>query len=559
MKTLIPRLSALVLALGLLALPLHGQARLELKQLLSQYQQARAGLSIEPVKCGFPAIAALQAARQSDGEWQALWKTASARPTLPQSYVTADGKFRLHYTTSGPNAVSPTSTNPDGVPDFVYEAGLAAQQAHRLLVEELGMQPPPSDNGQDGAEYDFYLLELGNLYGDTNPEFSGASGPSFIRLDNDYGPGFYSRGLDGLRVTVAHEYFHAVQLSYVFRGEDIFFFEMSSTWFEEVAHPEVNDYFQYLRFWFRNPQVPLNATGNYHEYGSAIWLHYLTKRLQPGLVREFWERMLREPALFAIQSVLNAGNHPIGFGQAMQEFCSWNFFTQERADPELYYPDGEDYPRIQMQAVQTSARDTTLSGRLAPLAAHYYQLVRTARSAQLLLEVDADPGRWAMTAITGSPDEGFRLLADQAMAPVTLAASAKEDTINIVVANVGGPTSLGQSPAANYALQVKYGVPPQLESVLEKPRPNPLRLSSGAVLIFPYRLARRERVKAAIVREDGRVVREFDLGSRSAGFHTDLIWNGRDASGERVSSGVYFLRFRAGALIETAKVVVIAN
>lgn len=559
MKTLMPRLPALVLAFGLLALPLHGQSRLELKQLLSQYQQARAGLSIEPLKCGFPAIAALQAARQSGAQEQALWKTASARPSLPESYVTADGKFRFHYTTSGPNAVNPRSTNAAGVPDFVYEAGLAAQQAHQLLVDELGMQPPPSDNGEDGAEYDFYLLELGNLYGDTNPEFSGGSGPSFIRLDNDYGPGFFSRGLDGLRVTVAHEYFHAVQLSYLFRGEDIFFFEMSSTWFEEVAHPEVNDYYQYLRYWFRNPQVPLNATGNYHEYGSAIWLHYLTKRLQPGLIREFWERLLLEPAVLAVQSVLGSGNYPITFGQAMQEFCSWNFFTQERADPELYYPDGEDYPRIQIQAVQTTAENTEFAGQLAPLSAHYYQFVRTAQSLQVLLQVDADPGRWAITAITGSPENGFQLITDQAMAPVTLAASANEDTVAIVVANVGGPASLGPAQAAKYQLQVKYGVAPQLQSVLEKPRPNPLRLSSGGVLIFPYRLATRERVTAAILREDGKVIKEFDLGSRSAGFHADLIWNGRAASGEQVSSGVYFLRFRAGALIETAKVVVIAD
>ncbi|MDZ7268045.1 MAG: hypothetical protein ONB48_09910 [candidate division KSB1 bacterium] len=560
MKTLTPCISVCLLTLGLFALPSHGQSHPEeVEHLVSEYQQARVGLALEPVKCGFPALAGLHAASRSNAAWQALWQTAGSRPSLPQSYVTADGKFRFHYTTSGPNAVSPVSTNPAGVPDFVYEAGVAAQQAHRLLVEELGMRPPPGDNGQDGAEYDFYLLELGNLYGDTNPEFTGGSGPSFIRLDNDYGPAFFSRGLDGLRVTVAHEYFHAVQLGYLYRGEDIFFFEMSSTWFEELAHPDVNDYFQYLRYWFRNPQLPLYATGNYHEYGSAIWLHYLTKRLQPGVIREFWERILREPAIAALQSVLGAGNHPLTFGQAMQEFCSWNYFTQERADTDLYYPDGEDYPRIQLKGVQTTAEDATFTGELPPLSAHYYQFVRTARSLQLLLQVGADPGRWAITAITGSPDEGFRLLTDQAMAPIMLPASTTEDTVAVVVANIGGPPAPGQAPAAEYQLQVKYGVQAQLQSVLEKPRPNPLRLSTGKVLIFPYRLAARERVQAAILREDGKVIREFNLGSRSAGFHADLAWNGRDDAGQPVGSGVYFLRFRAGALIETAKVAVIAD
>ncbi|MEK7726775.1 MAG: hypothetical protein AAB354_00110, partial [candidate division KSB1 bacterium] len=59
---------------------------------------------------------------------------------LPRSYTTSDNRFRIHYTISGSDAVATTSTNPDGVPDFVYEAGKAAKRAYTLLVDTLGMK-----------------------------------------------------------------------------------------------------------------------------------------------------------------------------------------------------------------------------------------------------------------------------------------------------------------------------------------------------------------------------------------------------------------------------------
>lgn len=558
-----PRFFPLSLFLLLLALslasPLSSQTDSHLEHMLSEYRQARAGASSTPVKCGFPAMAALHAANMKAPASQPLLQSAFARPSLPQSYVTPDGRFKIHYTTIGSDAVNPSSTNTAGVPDFIYEAGLAAQRAYSLLVDELGMRPHANDNGVDGPEFDFYVLDLGNLYGETILEFSSGSGPSYIRIDNDYGSNFYTRGLEGLRVTVAHEYFHAVQLNYFFRDADIFFFELSATWFEDVAYDDIDDYYQYLRSWFRNPDLPLNSTTNFHQYGSCIWLHYLTKKLEPALVRLIWNQILNRPAIFAMQNILDAGIYPITFAQAMQEFSSWNYFTRYRADADLFYEEGEAYPTVAIAATQKTSSDTTIESSLEPLAAHYYQFVRPGRSMQIYLHVDADPGRWAVTAISGSPSTGYAIMKDQGLAAVNLPALLREDTVTVVITNVGVPPSANQSPSYDYHLQIKYGVQQDLSSVLENPRPNPFRFGDGAVLVFPYRLAARERVHAAIYREDGKVVKEFNLGSRGAGFHSDLIWNGTDGSGQRVSSGVYFMRLRAGDLLETTKVVVIAH
>lgn len=559
MTLLMYRLLPVFLILSALASPVSSQTKNQVEQLLAEYQQARAGLSTEPVKCGFPALAALHAERAKNPGWQPQLRAAFARPSLPQTYVTPDGRFKIHYTTVGSDAVNPASTNTAGVPDFIYEAGLAAQRAYALLVDELGMRPHADDNTVDGPEFDFYVLDLGNLYGETILEFSSSSGPSYIRLDNDYGSSFYTRGLEGLRVTVAHEYFHAVQLNYFFRDVDIFFFELSATWFEDVAYDDIDDYYQYLRTWFRNPDLPLNSTTNFHQYGSCIWLHYIAKKVDPAIVRLIWDQIEDKPAVFAMQGVLDAGIYPITFAQAMQEFSSWNYFTRYRANANLFYEEGKGYPTVAIAATQKTSSDTTIESSLEPLAAHYYQFVRQARSMQISLYVDADPGRWAVTAISGSPGAGYATITDQARAAVNLPAPVGEDTVTVVISNVGAPPTANQSPSYDYQLQIKYGVQQELSSVLENPRPNPFRLGDGAVLVFPYRLAARKRVTARIYREDGRVVKEFNLGSRGAGFHSDLIWNGTDGTGERVNSGVYFMRIRAGDLQETTKVVVIAH
>ena len=76
------------------------------------------------------------------------------RPVLPQVYNAAEGHFQFHYTNTGTDAVAQVYTNPDGVPDFIYEAGRCAERVYRLLIDTLGFQPPPSD-GIDGDATDF--------------------------------------------------------------------------------------------------------------------------------------------------------------------------------------------------------------------------------------------------------------------------------------------------------------------------------------------------------------------------------------------------------------------
>lgn len=518
-------------------------------------------LAQEPVKCGFSEIAAQHAAAAHDPRGRSLLLTALARPSLPFDHITDDGRFKIHYTTTGPDAVNPASTNPAGVPDFVYETGRVAQRAYALLVDSLGMRSAADDNGVDGPEFDFYIDNRPNLeYGRTNLEFVGeGSGPAYIQIDNDFGPGYYTQGLDGLRVTVAHEYFHAVQLNYFFRDEDLYFFEACAVWFEDYAYNSINDYYAYLPRWFRSADLPLNTRDQSHEYGSCIWLHYLIKRLGTvEVVPALWERLISEPAVFATRHVLQSQPFNLPFDQAMQEFYNWCFFTNYRADAVKYFAEGANYPLIPFN-VSNAFRITEAASYvsdLPPLAARYFRFIRTALDLQLRLQVGAEPGRWSLTAITAGANEEYLLQIDRALATIGVTAPDREDTVFVAIANVGLPPNANQAPVANAELQVGVGAQQDLQNVLEKPRPNPVRVSQGDILKIPYRIEARTAVATFIYREDGRVIWSRNFGTLPAGPH-EVIWNGIDNEGDRVGSGVYFVRLVAGDFVDSAKFVLI--
>ena len=84
------------------------------------------------------------------------------------------------------------------------------------------------------------------------------------------------------------------------------------------------------------------------------------------------------------------------------------------------------------------------------------------------------------------------------------------------------------------------------ETALLPNYPNPFNPETW----IPYHLAHAADVKLTIYSTKGAVVRRFELGYQPAGFYTTraqaAYWDGRNASGESVASGVYFYQLRAG-------------
>ena len=142
----------------------------------------------------------------------------------------------------------------------------------------------------------------------------------------------------------------------------------------------------------------------------------------------------------------------------------------------------------------------------------------------------------------------------------TAAAPALRGKIRLSAATVAGWLSTAQklTPQAKYARGLRQLQ--NLHTLLARPQtallanyPNPFNPETW----LPYRLADTAQVSINIYNAQGILVRTLALGHRSAGVYQDkgraAYWNGRNAQGESVASGVYFYTLSAGDFTATRK------
>ena len=99
-------------------------------------------------------------------------------------------------------------------------------------------------------------------------------------------------------------------------------------------------------------------------------------------------------------------------------------------------------------------------------------------------------------------------------------------------------------------------LPVPKETVLLANYPNPFNPETW----IPYQLSEAAEVTVTIHASDGKLVRELELGQVPAGVYSDkdraAYWDGRNAQGEPVASGVYFYTLQAGDFKATRKMVI---
>ena len=95
------------------------------------------------------------------------------------------------------------------------------------------------------------------------------------------------------------------------------------------------------------------------------------------------------------------------------------------------------------------------------------------------------------------------------------------------------------------------------ETVLLPNYPNPFNPETW----IPYHLSHAADVTLTIYDTKGAVVRQLELGNQPAGYYTvrakAAYWDGRNAGGELVASGVYFYQLRAGAYTALWRMVIV--
>lgn len=317
------------------------------------------------------------------------------------TYDTPEGNFKIHYTEDNTygDAVKGSDGDPLTIPIFVIDIGAAFEKARRHILS-LGYPALPDDGGKGGDnKFDVYIMNLPGSFGFTS--YDDTPSDVYIVVDNDFAvipenldPEGSQKG--AIKVTAAHELFHAFQLQYsIDITSNGWWMEASSTWMEDEIFPEVKDYLNYvgLRYddandngrwdigetyykidgsiagttgrvpkWFDRPEYSLDSTSGSHEYGTCIWVKYLSKTYGIDIVKLIWEEIGEgKDAITAISNKLDLIGNKLSSVFAFFQLA--NYIRD--------YPDGNYYPPIKQESTYTIFPQAII-GFLNHLSSNFY-------------------------------------------------------------------------------------------------------------------------------------------------------------------------------------------
>lgn len=213
----------------------------------------------------------------------------------------------------------------------------------------LGVTFPPDAQNALATEI---LIDNDFLYPDES-SLSGFFSDSYCRypkadkaiINSATGKNYKDRFGEALRITTVHEFYHAIQAMYLnFFDYTSYWLEASATAAEELAYPEVNDYWAYLSSFFHSTGTPFNEMTS--DYGLAIWGLYNAVNIDSNLDIRLWERLSQNPeipfeSIFANELIAQELNPDSVFW----DFASRIFFSGDRAlnaDSSIYF--SNDFP-----------------------------------------------------------------------------------------------------------------------------------------------------------------------------------------------------------------------
>lgn len=518
--------------------------------------------SDRPIKCGFGMAAESKEYLKNRPEKKITLGKQTMQSQYLHNFSAMGGQrtFRINYDVTGPDAVPSLDANTNGIPDWVDETALAFERSYRLEVDTMGYREPLSFSLL--GQYDIYILDLNNLYGYTETVSQVTSNPdtytSAIYIENDYSEGFYTHGYDALRVTCGHEFFHAIQFSYHFRLSDAWYYELSSTWMEDVTYDDVNDYYAYLPGYFNNPSISLDETDG---YSAAHWNHMMEKKYGRNMIKKSWELMPTRNALAAIDDAIK-DNSSSNLARNISELALWDYYTAGRSDSINYFSESPYYPPVKLLSKRTIL-DTLIQRSLPRLGANYYSFYAT-DTTHCEIRFNAVQSNSFFDVYTvlynKAADKNFFIYHDGASI-IPINNLLPEDTLVCIVVNKVKDKIASNNYAYTLSLAVKQGevIPPSISNFLFYPSPFVLK-SGTEKMKFKFILGETSKIEFSVYSIAGKLLRRIKFGEIEEGPYdgnNGLYWDGKDADGHIVPSGVYIYQFIGNNFKKTGKIAVV--
>ncbi|HTX17286.1 MAG TPA: MXAN_6640 family putative metalloprotease [Bacteroidota bacterium] len=523
--------------------PVQG-SRSESYRILRQFMEG-AGAARSHEKCDFPLMTyALRNRGRLNVVQSAALVQLLARPSTQKSVLI--GEFRIHYDTTGDAAPAMLDSLHNKIPgtadQYADSVGAIANFCEMVETKILGYLPSPLDSVQGGpAEYDIYIDNL-NDYGATTPvapitpKTDGSTYTSFITVDNafQFVTPDSERGLPALRVTLAHELHHSIQIgNYGYWTNDQYFYELTSVWMEDVVFPQVKDYMQYFRSedgQFTHPEIAFN-TSSFIMYSRALWGHYIAKRFGRDAMLRTWEEIRNGPPLPAIDAALSQAPYNSSLRSAFVEWCTWNYFTGGRSDTAAFYPEGDQYPQVNPFPLEFVPPSTTFGGSLQEFSSTYYSVNSGSPSVPVLV-ANANVAAGYVVDRTPFPDapEYFSY-------PFTFAVSDVPPATSSLQAGAGLYVSFNAPDAENWYATVLVG-----GFQYSSPFPDPFKPDGNHRICFPVNSASAVQGTLSIFSSTMKLLYSRTSSSLLSPVAKEQVfeWDGIIDGKGLVSSGVYF-------------------
>lgn len=455
------------------------------------------------------------------------------RPSLQTSIVSRSGRFRIHFDTSATSSNVPAMVDQNGdrisntALQFVDTVAAIFDSVWSTEIGQFAFPAPLSDNGAGGGnEFDVYIQDLGaNSFGYTdwdvntaiNPTASNPRYPTWIVIDNDFGTGFRTKGVAGIEVTAAHEFFHAIQVGNAGVWYDDFqYYEMTAESMESRVFPAVKDYIfdlgQYFRYIETTPLYMPYSNQN-PGYERAIWGVYLMRRFGTQIMRSWWNTVGAMLPWLALKQTILANGSTVG--EEFKQFSIWNFYTGVRADTIRYYPDGKLFPPLHIEDTEpVDGGSYTFAGASQSYVSHYF-----------LATVNSDSAFFIVTNVNSNDADslqhntfGYALTASQQGSGIAYSFSVPD-------------------PANWSVFMVSSAVPPSLTT--EQPFPNPFYPATNDRIYFPVSDSS-SNPKIFIFTSSFSLVNEIQQKPELHAGKWCVSWDGIDNKSRRVASGIYF-------------------
>lgn len=507
-----------------------------------------------PYKCGLPDLNILLNNEQKINRLikENKIKKDKVRLKMQTSITSPGGFFRIHYDSIGSNAPKYFADKNS------HQNALIAAEIFDLVYEtevnNFKFLPPPTQDAEFGDDrYDIYIHDLGNsYYGYTEPRRSIGNNKytSYIVVDNDYPAGiFFSSGVQGLKVTAAHEFHHAIQMgSYIYpRSGDMYFYEITSTSMEEFVFPEVNDYINYMRSYFN---VPDKSFYEYTGYNLAAWNIFLEKKYNISIIREQWETLANFPS--AIKSVdYSLFIRGSSFAKEYGYFSALLYFTGNKAAFQNYFNDAHLFPKLSISNFYPSLpREILINVKPYSSSKISYKTFFPAANDTLIVIISS--GLDSLKSVS------LKVYNYEEIGAVEIY-KYNNNTISLDFSEINNPRFNVASIFNNSIIFAGDSVLTNEKGYFVFPNPVDYKMLHGSKIFIPCDEYENDKILLAIYDINANLTLKTFVPVRIIRGKPYAEWNGYDADGNKLPSGIYFFYVKGQKKSRSGKFAVVNN